>query len=203
MGLAPVPWMDAGAAPAAVATSQDRDDAGSRQQEVGLNQTANPGGPGAPNAQRPAGRAGFIRAQTDLAAGLFLLIFAGLAWWYGQPLKVGTAYRMGPGYVPMLLAWILGAFGLALVVLGLARRGMPLEAWRPKPIVLVLGSLVMFALTIERTGLLIASVLAVGLAGLAAPQQRLRQTALLALCLAGFACLLFPFALQLPLRILP
>lgn len=168
-----------------------------------MNQTADPGAPGAPNATRPPKRAGFIRSQTDLAAGVFLLVCAALAWWYGQPLKVGTAYRMGPGYVPILLAWILGGFGLALVVLGLTRRGVALETWRLKPIVLVLGSLVVFALTIERTGLLIASVLAVGLAGLAAPQQRLRQTALLALCLAGFACLLFPFALQLPLRILP
>jgi hypothetical protein len=78
-----------------------------------------------------------------------------------------------------------------------------MERWCAKPIVLVLGSLVVFALTIERTGLLISSVLAVGLAGLAAPQQRLRQTMLLAVCLAGFACVLFPFALQLPLRILP
>ena len=144
-----------------------------------------------------------IRSQTDLAAGLFLLVCAGLSWWFGQPLKVGTAYRMGPGYVPVLLSWVMGGFGVALCALALLRSGPAMERWCTKPIVLVLGSLVVFALTIERTGLLIASVLAVALAGLAAPQQRLRQTILLAVCLAGFACVLFPFALQLPLRILP
>jgi heme/copper-type cytochrome/quinol oxidase subunit 3 len=102
-----------------------------------------------------------------------------------------------------LLSWVLGGFGVTLCALALLRQGQAMERWCAKPIVLVLGSLVVFALTIERTGLLISSVLAVGLAGLAAPQQRLRQTMLLAVCLAGFACVLFPFALQLPLRILP
>lgn len=144
-----------------------------------------------------------VRAEADLAAGVFLLVCAGLAWWFGQPLKVGTAYRMGPGYVPILLSWVMGAFGLVLCLLGLLRRGPALANWRFKPMALVLGSLVVFALTIERTGLLIASLLAVALAGLAAPRRTLRSVLLLAVALAAFACLLFPFALQLPLRILP
>ena len=121
----------------------------------------------------------------------------------GQPLKVGTAYRMGPGYVPIMLSWVMGAFGVVLCVMAFVHRGPALEKWRIKPIGLVLGSLLVFALTIERTGLLIASILAVGMASLASPQQRLRQTVLLAVCLAAFACVLFPFALQLPLRIFP
>lgn len=144
-----------------------------------------------------------IAGPTELAAGLFLLVVAGLAWWFGQPLKVGTAYRMGPGYVPILLSWITGAFGTVLLISGLIARGPALAKWQLRPIVLVLGSLVVFALCIERTGLLIASVLAVALSALAAPSPRLREIVLLALCLAGFACLLFPFALNLPLRILP
>ncbi|MBU6270278.1 MAG: tripartite tricarboxylate transporter TctB family protein [Betaproteobacteria bacterium] len=144
-----------------------------------------------------------IAGPTELAAGLFLLVVAALAWWFAQPLKVGTAYRMGPGYVPILLAWITGAFGAVLVLSSLVARGAALEKWRLRPMVLVLGSLVVFALCIERTGLLIASTLAVALAALAAPSPRLREIVLLALCMAGFACLLFPFALNLPLRILP
>ncbi len=146
---------------------------------------------------------GPVRGPTELAAGLFLLVCAVLGWWFGQPLKVGTAYRMGPGYVPILLSWVMGGFGVILCAMAFVHRGPALEKWRVKPIVLVLGSLLVFALTIERNGLLIASTLAVGMASLASPQQRLRQTLLLAVCLAAFACVLFPFALQLPLRIFP
>ena len=69
--------------------------------------------------------------------------------------------------------------------------------------VLVLGAMVVFGLCVERTGLLIASALAVGLSALAAPSPRLREIILLAICLAGFACVLFPLALQLPLKVLP
>ena len=69
-----------------------------------------------PQPTPPAGGAArrLIAGPTELAAGLFLLVVAALAWWFAQPLKVGTAYRMGPGYVPILLAWITGAFGAVL-----------------------------------------------------------------------------------------
>lgn len=144
-----------------------------------------------------------IRSQADFAAGLFLLGCGLFGWWFGQPLKVGTAFRMGPGYTPLMLSGILSLFGIALLVIGLIRKGPSLEAWRLKPILLIVGSLVVFAMTVERTGLFISSVLAVGMAGLASPQQRFRDTALLAVGMAVAACLLFPFALQLPLRILP
>lgn len=150
----------------------------------------------------PAG-APSVRGPTEVASGLFLMVCAVLAWWFGQPLKVGTAYRMGPGYVPMLLAWATGAFGAALLITGLLTRGARLEAWRFRSIVLVLGAMLVFGLTVERAGLLIASALAVALSALAAPSPRLREVVLLAACLAGFACVLFPLALQLPLKVLP
>lgn len=144
-----------------------------------------------------------VRNPTDFLAGIFLLICAALAAWFGQPLKVGTAFRMGPGYVPMLLAALLAGFGVLLCLFGLFRKGGRLEPWHIRPIVLVLGSLLVFGLTIERTGLLIASVLAVSIASLAQAGPQYRQIALLAAGLAIGACLLFPLALQLPLRILP
>jgi len=144
-----------------------------------------------------------VRGPTEVAAGLFLMVCAVLAWWFGQPLKVGTAYRMGPGYVPMLLAWTTGAFGATLLITGLLTHGARLEAWRFRSIVLVLGAMLVFGLTVERAGLLIASALAVALSALAAPSPRLREVVLLAACLAGFACVLFPLALQLPLKVLP
>lgn len=154
------------------------------------------------NHRERAGRAWF-RGETDLVAGIFLIVFAALAWWFGQPLKVGTAFRMGPGYVPILLAWVLGAFGVGLVLLGLFHRGPRLERWRFKPMVLVLGALVVFGLTIEGLGLVIASILAVGMSGLAAPNYRMRELALLAIALAAGSALLFPIGLNLPLNIFP
>jgi hypothetical protein len=54
---------------------------------------------------------GLLRAPNDLLAGLLLLLCAWLAWWFGRDLSVGTAFRMGPGYIPRLLTWFVFGFG--------------------------------------------------------------------------------------------
>lgn len=146
---------------------------------------------------------GIIRGPADLAGGIFLLLVALAAWWYAQPLKVGTAYRMGPGFVPMLIYWALGGFGVVLCVIGLVKRGPGLGRWPLGRIALIVGSLVAFALAIERTGLLISSMLVVVLAGMAARGASVRQVLILAAALAAFACLLFPLVLNLPVKVLP
>lgn len=148
-------------------------------------------------------RAGPLRAPNDLAAALFLLACAGCAWWFGRDLSVGTAFRMGPGYIPRLLTWIVLGFGLLLLVRAFVWPGPALERWPWRPIVLVLGAMVVFGLTIERGGLLIASLLAVGLSAMAGAQSRWREVAVLSVALAVAACVLFPVLLQLPLRVLP
>lgn len=154
------------------------------------------------NAAAPGGRR-IVRSGTDVAAGLFLLACAALAWWFGQNLKVGTAYRMGPGYAPLLLSWIMAIFGAVLVANGVMRSGPGLDRWPLKPILLVIGAIVIFGMSIERLGLLISSIIVVLMGGLAAPQPRVREALIWSLCLAGAATVLFAVALQLPLRIFP
>ena len=151
----------------------------------------------------PSRRAGLLRAPNDLIAALFLLACAGCAWWFGRELSVGTAFRMGPGYLPRLLTWIMFGFGLLLLARAFLLHGPALAPWPLRPIVLVLGAMAVFALTVERGGLLIASGLVVGLGALASPQNRWRSVLGLSVGLAVAACLLFPWLLQLPLRVLP
>ncbi|MES2714817.1 MAG: tripartite tricarboxylate transporter TctB family protein [Pseudomonadota bacterium] len=147
--------------------------------------------------------AGPLRAPNDLIAALFLLACAGLAWWFGQDLRVGTAFRMGPGYIPRLLTWIILGFGLLLLVRAFVMHGPRLAAWPLRPILLVLGAMLVFAVSVERAGLLIASLLVVGLSALASPQNGWRSVLALATGLAVAACVLFPWLLQLPLRVWP
>lgn len=146
---------------------------------------------------------GPLRAPNDLVAALFLLACAGLAWWFGRDLSVGTAFRMGPGYIPRLLTWIVLGFGLLLLLRAFVMHGPRLAAWPLRPLLLVLGGMVVFALTVERGGLLLASLLVVGISALASPQNRWRSVLGLSISLAASACILFPWLLQLPLRVLP
>ena len=146
---------------------------------------------------------GPLRAPHDLLAGLCLLACAGLAWWFGRDLSVGTAFRMGPGYIPRLLTWIILGFGVLLLVRAFVMHGPRLAPWPLRPIVLVLGAMLVFAVSVERAGLLIAATLSVGMGALATPQNGWRSVLALAIGLAAGACVLFPVLLQLPLRVLP
>lgn len=150
----------------------------------------------------PAPR-GPLRAPNDLIAALFLLACAGLAWWFGRDLSVGTAFRMGPGYIPRLLTWIVLGFGLLLLVRAFVMRGPALSAWPLRPVLLVPGAMLVFALTVERGGLLLASALAVAIAALASPQNNWRSVLALSVGLAVSASATFVWLLQLPIRMLP
>lgn len=87
-----------------------------------------------------------------------MLACAGCAWWFGRELNVGTAFRMGPGYLARLLTWILFGFGLLLLARAFLLHGPALAPWPLRPIGLVLGAMAVFALTVERGGLVAASL---------------------------------------------
>jgi hypothetical protein len=89
--------------------------------------------------------------------------------WFGRNLQMGTTVRMGPGYVPHMLAYIMMALGLIITVLALfnpsAERA---EAPRWKPITMVTIGIVVFALLFETTGMfpsLVALILISSLGG--------------------------------------
>ena len=73
-----------------------------------------------PTATRPAPRAG-IRNDQIAGPALFCLAL-GIAW-EAHKLPLGTLHEPGPGYMPMLLAILLGGFGLLLALRG---RSSPL-----------------------------------------------------------------------------
>ena len=65
----------------------------------------------------------------DLASGLLLLLLAAIGLWLNTEHTLGSARRMGPGYMPMLVFWVEGALGLAVLLLSLFSGPDPLEKW--------------------------------------------------------------------------
>ena len=62
----------------------------------------------------------------DFLSGLMFIGFGLIALYFGQKLALGTPVRMGPGYLPTALSWILAGIGFArlrAVVRGGARGG--------------------------------------------------------------------------------
>lgn len=83
-----------------------------------------------------------------------------------QNYDFGTLSRMGPGFFPTVLGWLLAFCGVLVTVPAWRRSGSPIKvAWRS--LFLVLGSVVVFALTLRALGLVVSTFLAAFIATLA------------------------------------
>ena len=103
----------------------------------------------------------------DFLAGLMFLAFGLVALYFGRHLAVGTGVRMGPGYVPRALSFILMGLGGIICVFALVSGSEPVEAPKWKPITLVTIGIVCFALLFERAGMLPALIALVAISSVA------------------------------------
>ena len=87
-----------------------------------------------------------IRNPRDFWAGAIYLALAIVVIWVGRNYQQGTSARMGPGYFPAVLGSILALFGVVSMVRSFIRPGEPIEPMAWKPLVLVLGSVVLFGI---------------------------------------------------------
>ena len=144
-----------------------------------------------------------IRSPRDFCAGLIFLFFGALAAYVARDYPMGSAVRMGPGYFPYLLGILLALLGVAICIKSLVIRGERIEAASPRALLLVLGAVGVFAATIEIAGIVIATVLLVGVGAAASPESRLREVAVLIVFLLALAVGVFTYGLGLPFKIFP
>jgi len=144
-----------------------------------------------------------LRSPQDLAAGLFLIGIAVLAYWLAGDLAMGRAMRMGPGYLPRLLSWLLGGLGLLVMARAVTVDGPRLERWAWRPVLTLTFALLVFAALLPRGGLVLAILASVAVSSFAAPRPRLMPVLLLSLVLAAGCAWLFKYLLGLPLVLWP
>ena len=151
----------------------------------------------------PAG----LLTRKDVLAGVMFMAVAVLGLWISREYPIGTALRMGTGYVPRLLCWVLLALG-CIVLLGGLRGGSsgsagPAASFAWRPLLFVAGSLVLFGLSIERLGLVGAILLLVVTGALASRTLRPLETILAALALIALCWGIFILGLGLTIRVWP
>src|SRR5437868_5195648 len=135
-----------------------------------------------------------IFVRKDVLAGLLFVAVALLGLWMSRDYPIGTALRMGTGYVPRLLCWILMGLGAAILVQGLREKDTPPErtSWRQlMPIVVVTTSLVVFALAIEQLGLVLSILLLVGIGAVAARDIKIWEILVAAVVLIALSYAIF------------
>src|SRR6266508_2556538 len=120
-------------------------------------------------------------ARRNVIAGLMFMAIAIAGLWISRNYPVGTALRMGTGYMPRLLSWVFLLLGGVVLLEGIrqpatqSKRSVP--PWeRFRPIVFVTVGMLTFALCIERLGLVVSIFLLIMLGSLATRELRLKET---------------------------
>jgi Tripartite tricarboxylate transporter TctB family len=142
-----------------------------------------------------------LKSPQDLGAAVMFLLFGLAGLWFGREYEMGTASRMGPGYMPMVLSGGLIGLGIVVGLRAVTRCGPAIEPvlWRTNG--LVLGAILGFVVLIESAGLASATFVVSVLSALASAEWRWRETLALGVLLAIFCVLVFIYALRQPMSV--
>ena len=144
-----------------------------------------------------------IKAPKDFWAGLMFIGF-GLAFaLIAQNYQMGTSVRMGPAYFPTVLGGILAVIGLAILIESLLVEGSKVAKFYFKPVLFIVGALLLFGLLLRPLGLVIAIAALVGLGAFGGLDFRWKEVVILIVVLAIFSVLVFVKGLGLPIPVWP
>lgn len=144
-----------------------------------------------------------MRDRADLAGGLVLAVLgAAVAAYAALHYDIGTLRRMGPGFFPLGLGALLAvlggsiAFGAAPAQSDKSRIALP-------ELAAILTAILVFALGLERLGLVLTTALTVLIASAAAPRAGLLWRVALAVIITAISVVIFKLALAMTLPLWP
>jgi hypothetical protein len=139
-----------------------------------------------------------IKSPQDAGAAVVFIAIGLAGVYFGRDLTFGSAARMGPGFFPIILSWIVFAIGVICGFKGLAIEGPPIEPVQVRPMLVIIAAILAFGYLIERLGLAITAALLTVLAGYARRDVNVWETLLLAAGLAVFSVVIFVYGLSQP-----
>ena len=144
-----------------------------------------------------------VRSPKDLVAGLMFIAVGITAIVIASNYTLGTAARMGPGYFPRILGILMIVLGAIIAFRSLRVNGPPLPGWKWRPVLVVLGSVVIFGLVVNRLGLVLSTILLIVMSSAASTEFRPREAAISGALLAALAVGVFVIGLKLQIGIWP
>ena len=142
------------------------------------------------------------RDSTDIIGGLFLTALGLFFVIYAQRYNMGTLNRMGPAYFPVVLGALMAVLGLLVAIPAWFRAGSgPEVSW--KTLFIVIGSIVVFASTLQVLGLIFATMLTVVAASLADNEITWPGRAMLAVAVAPIIYVVFILGLSMTIPVWP
>src|SRR6185295_11008554 len=116
-----------------------------------------------------------VRSPKDFVAGLMFIAIGIAAIVIAANYTLGSAARMGPGYFPRILGILMIALGAVLALRSLKLQGAPIPGWKWRPVVVVLGSTIIFGLIVNFAGLVLSTILLIVMSSAASHEFRPKE----------------------------
>lgn len=135
----------------------------------------------------------------DIASGLMFTVIGAIGLIMMADIDFGSTARPGAGFFPVVLSILLTAIGIGLMLTGAFSETTGNLRISLRPLFLIICSVCVFALCIDRFGLVPSVFIATIIASFAQPKYGHRHRILIAAGLSLFCVILFVLALNLPI----
>jgi hypothetical protein len=138
-------------------------------------------------------------AHIDFVGGVLLIALGlGFALYASAQYPMGELRRMGPGFFPVVLGYVLAGLGVVLVLSSFTGAMERIGSFDWRPFIAVILGLSAFAILVERTGMVVSTIVLTFIVAFGERQFRPVRTALLSLSLAAIGVAIFSWGLGLP-----
>ena len=145
----------------------------------------------------------WIRGPQDFFGGLALVAIALFALWASSDLQGMRGFSFGAGTAPRMFGVLLLVLGAAIAFVGIVTEGPQLATYAWRGPLFVMLAIICFAISIRPMGMIFSAMISFMVAALGTHETRWKETFIVGVCLTAFCSLLFPYALGLPLQLLP
>lgn len=145
-----------------------------------------------------------IKSPKDFWSGIMFLV-SGLffAIWAETHYQMGSAVRMGPGYFPVVLGYLLAVLGGVILVGSFTIKGPPVPAFHLRPVIFISIGVVLYGYLMKPLGLILATGALVYVSAYGGHEFKWKEATILFAILALFSWLVFVKGLTLPFPIWP
>jgi putative tricarboxylic transport membrane protein len=144
-----------------------------------------------------------IPGPRDFYGGIALVDLTTLALIASADLPGQRGFAFGPGTAPRLFSFVLAALGAAVAVGGVFAEGPPIEKYKIRGPMLVVISILVFAILVRPFGLITATFLAFIISIIGSTEMRWIESLIGAVTMTIFCWALFVLLLNLPFQLWP
>jgi hypothetical protein len=143
-----------------------------------------------------------LKKPQDLGAAILFILMGSVCLWFGRDYNFGTLARMGPGFFPVTLSWLLIGFGIVIGALAFSfSEGPKIGRTNWRGLLTIIVGIVLFGALINNAGLLVAAFVVPLVAAFATPEVRRKEALILSLVVSIACVAVFVYGLRQPIPV--